>query len=113
MSEYHDIRFVDRVFTWDFEKANELLLKCLDRKLDRDVWLMFVHSNYDGTFDNYKKRVLSPSTENETKKEVLSDEVIKSETDRLIEKDKKLQKIIEMEDVKIKNRKLGKEVVVG
>jgi DNA gyrase/topoisomerase IV subunit A len=110
MSEYKDIHFVDRIFQYEFEKGNAILIKCLERQTDNRIWDMFLHSNYDGTFDDYKNRVLEKKEEKLT--ENLNDEEIKNETDRLVKSSKEWEAIIKREDEKKKNRKIGKEVLI-
>lgn len=48
--------FVDEFLTLEYERMKAEA----DKQRHRDLWEMFVHSEFTGTFDEFKERVLKP-----------------------------------------------------
>lgn len=48
--------FVDEFLTLEYERRKAEA----DRQQHRNLWEMFVHSEFTGTFDEFKERVLKP-----------------------------------------------------
>lgn len=48
--------FVDEFLTLEYERRKSEA----DKQQHRDLWEMYVHSEFTGTFDEFKERVLKP-----------------------------------------------------
>ena len=54
--------FVNEFLTLEYERRKTEIERQIEQQKHRDLWEMFVHSEFTGTFEEYTKLVLGPDS---------------------------------------------------
>ena len=114
MYSYNDFNYVNNLLNSDFSVGIRIYEKASERKDESMLWLAYVNSSFEGSFNDYKNSIGYNNSKKDGKKNIdenLYD--IESEEKRIISKSYEIKDFIESEIQKNDKNKIAKETIIN